>query len=287
MNAGLDQWHSSITYYDSDYPSPFTSIFPENFDETTKFQGLEHDIDRYLELANEVGGPVLDLCCGTGRVTIPLAREGFSVTGVDINEGMLSRFSGNLEREQDSTREHIQIVCQDLCKLDLPNKDYSFALIAFNSLLCIPTFRGQMQALDAIAQHLKPGGTLVIDIINPLTLKIDGEPNPTPFFTRRNPDTGNTYTRFAMSDAFDAEQRQRLHGWYDEMESDGRLKRTSYSLYWRPIFRFEIELMLEKSGFRLETIEGGHQKEPYIAKSPRMFIVSKALEKQESLRRRC
>jgi hypothetical protein len=63
-----------------------------------------------------------------------------------------------------------------------------------------------------------------------------------------------------------------LYGWYDEIEQDGTLKRKHYSLHWRPIFRFEIELMLRVAGFRIEKLEGGHLKETFTAQSPRMFI---------------
>ena len=45
----------------------------------------------YTALAQETGGPVLELACGTGRVTIPIARLGFAVTGMDIVGGMLER----------------------------------------------------------------------------------------------------------------------------------------------------------------------------------------------------
>jgi SAM-dependent methyltransferase len=45
----------------------------------------------YTALARETGGPVLELACGTGRVCIPIAREGFAVTGLDIVPAMLAR----------------------------------------------------------------------------------------------------------------------------------------------------------------------------------------------------
>lgn len=275
MNHGLADDHPTILYYDGDYPSLHTSRFPENFDETTRFQGIADDVDRFRELARETGGPVLDLCCGTGRVTLPLARDGHEVTGVDLSRGMLARCRENIAQEPEEVRERIELIEQDISTLDLSRRDFRLAVCAFNSLLCILSFQGQARALRAAASHLAPGGLLALDLANPLRLNIHGDPVAKPFFTRRHPDTGNVYTRFAMMSPFDAEHRQRLYGWYDEIEPDGRLRRTHYSMYWRPIFRYEAELMLERAGLRIEALEGGHQKERYSAQSPQMFILAR------------
>src|ERR671917_2188685 len=45
----------------------------------------------YSALAWEAGGPVLEIACGTGRVAIPIARQGFAVTGLDVVPAMLER----------------------------------------------------------------------------------------------------------------------------------------------------------------------------------------------------
>jgi ubiquinone/menaquinone biosynthesis C-methylase UbiE len=276
MNSGLESSHVSIQYYDGDYPSKDHSPFPENFDQTTVLQGLSHDVQRYTELAREIGGPILELCCGTGRVAIPLAKDGFDVTGVDICAGMLEQLRKNLQRLDPVVSAKVTSVEQDITQLSLKNRNYRLAIIAFNSLLCVTNFNDQLKTLTSISRHLSDEGILILDIVNPLKLKIEGDPVPRAFFTRKNTNTGNTYTRFAMSDAFDENHRQRLHGWYDEIDSEGSVTRRHYSLYWRPIFRFEIEMMLEKAGFRVEKLEGGHLGESYSAQSPRMLIQARA-----------
>jgi hypothetical protein len=75
-----------------------------------------------------------------------------------------------------------------------------------------------------------------------------------------------------MSSAFDSDHRQRLHGWYDEITDDNSIRRRPYSLHWRPIFRHELQMMLQQVGFVIESLEGGHRCEPYIETSPRMFV---------------
>ena len=69
---------------------------------------------------------MLELCCGTGRVAIPLARRGFSVTGIDISESMLGRFRENLGREEPAVAERISLARGDISNFDLGKR---FALI--------------------------------------------------------------------------------------------------------------------------------------------------------------
>ncbi len=274
MNADLPDDHSSIYNYDGDYPGQAISPFPENFDPATIDQGIAYDIDRYQELANESqGGSVLELCCGTGRVAIPLARRGFSVTGIDISEPMLSRFRENLGREEPAVAARI-CGARGHREFDL-GKRFVLIIVAFNSLLCVTRFEDQCAAFIAAARHLDDNGRLAIDVMNPLVLSFRGEPVPRPFVTRRNPHTGNLYTRFAAIGPIGADQVQELFGWYDEVAPDGLVRRAAYSIHWCSIFRYELELMLERAGLEVESIAGGHHREPFTAQSQQMFVVAR------------
>ena len=83
MNEWVDSNNAMNDYYDGDFPSEHYGKYPENFDAKTIYQGLKFDVARYIEIARDVGGPVLELCCGTGRVALPLAAAGLDVVGVD------------------------------------------------------------------------------------------------------------------------------------------------------------------------------------------------------------
>lgn len=275
MNAALPDSHPSIQYYDSDYPSRELSRFAENFDAVTELQGLAHDVERYIALARDCETPVIELCCGSGRVGIPLARAGARVMAVDISEGMLQLFRDRLASEDPDVSGRITLVRQDISALHLSHGDYALAIAPFNSLLCLTSFEQQRAAVQAAARHLRPGGRLVLDLMNPLVLPLAGDAVPKPFFTRRNAHTGNRYTRFAAMGPMAASQVQRLWGWYDEVFADGTVHRTEYSMEWRLIFRYELELMLTGAGLELESVEGGHQGEPFTATSRKMFAIAR------------
>ncbi len=259
-----------VEFYDSDYPSRALSKFPENFDAITHSQGIHDDVDRYREIAGEEPKQILELCCGTGRIGVPLAQDGHHVHGVDISREMLSTFQAHVESNE--LQEQVTLVECDIVDLGLPYRDFDICLIPFNSLLLIANFERQIEVIRRAIDHLRPGGELLLDIINPLRIPTAGETTPKPFFTRRHPINGNTYTRFAARSAFDALQRQTLFGWYDEITSSGLLRRQHYEILWRPIFRYELELMLRVCGIDCSAVEGGHRAESFTASSSRMFV---------------
>jgi 2-polyprenyl-3-methyl-5-hydroxy-6-metoxy-1,4-benzoquinol methylase len=55
---------------------------------------FEPDGPFLLEIAGRAGNPVLELGCGTGRLTIPMAQAGVEITGLDVVPGMLERARG-------------------------------------------------------------------------------------------------------------------------------------------------------------------------------------------------
>jgi SAM-dependent methyltransferase len=273
MNPSItDSSHPSFVYYDSDYPSREFSSYPGNFDSSVWKQGIGDDVDAYQRIAHENGNKVLELCCGTGRMSIPFAMSGLKVTGVDISPALLKRFRGKVNKIENFPNENINIVRHDVATLSLPVKNYDLVVCAFNSLLCIPDFKQQQDTIIRAAEHLRPEGVFALDIANPLALNLHGDERPELFFTRRRTDNGNTYSRFCASGPIDVNQIQPIFGWYDETDSRGIITRRSYSLEWRLIFRFELELMLENAGFRITKISGGNNNEPLLPSSLKMFV---------------
>jgi SAM-dependent methyltransferase len=273
MNEGLPHDHASITYYDGDYPWRGDPRAPSNFDEIVAHQGLAFDVDFYLRLAAGVQGAILDLCCGTGRVTVPLARAGHRVVGVDISAGQLAGLTSNLKNESAEVAARVTAIEGDIAQIEL-GATFGLIVVAFNSLCCLTTSDAQCLALRAIERHLDPDGVVALDLVNPLKLALQGDAVPKPFFTRINPRTGNRYTRFAMSDPFDEDHRQRLHGWYDEIDAAGNVARRFYSLHWRPIFLPELRHMLSGAGLAVRHLYGGHRQEPFTAQSAKLVVVA-------------
>jgi len=282
MNSGYKNEQTTIEYYDSDYPSLYFSKYKENLDSTFKYQGINKDVEKYLNILSELNIPnkeVLELCCGTGRISLPLANSGYKVTGVDILQGMLDKFQTNLNDNYQNSKRNISLVNQDITSLSL-NKKFQVAILGFNALLQIADFNKQIQALKCINDHLNEDGILLLDIVNPFIQNFKGDSTPKAIFTRRNTTTGNIYTRFSLTSPINAEQVQVLSGWYDEILPNGNVKRYPYSMQWRLIFRYELEMMLAKAGFDVISISSGYNDSPLVPYSLNMFVqVKKKSEK--------
>ena len=113
----------------------------------------------YLAEARERGGRVLELACGTGRLTIPLAQNGIEIMGADNSESMLN----TARIKACSAGVMVTFVHADLRAFELPYL-FSAILIPGNSLLHLHTIGDLKQCLASVRRHLKPGGLLVFDV---------------------------------------------------------------------------------------------------------------------------
>ena len=125
------------------------------------------DISFYLELAKSVEGPVLDLCCGTGRVALPLAGQGIKVTAVDLSEPMLEILKQKMGVLSVDIKQHITVSHGDMRELVLGQK-FKMIIIALRSFQVLQNVDEVAKALSTIRRHLDEGGILVIDLFKPL-----------------------------------------------------------------------------------------------------------------------
>ena len=87
------------------------------------------DIPFYIHQVNKYGDPMLELACGTGRVTIPLAESGINITGVDISESMLSHAQAKT-KEKEVDIEWIKADCRNFHL----NKKFNLIVFPFNTI---------------------------------------------------------------------------------------------------------------------------------------------------------
>ncbi|MFT4416411.1 class I SAM-dependent methyltransferase [Fredinandcohnia humi] len=112
---------------------------------------------KFLEKwAEKVEGPIVDLACGTGRATIPLARKGIELIGVDIHRGMLEQAKKKTKHANLS----IRWVEQDCTSLDLGVNSPLIFMVG-NSFQHFHTNEDQNLMLTSVSKHLVEGGVFI------------------------------------------------------------------------------------------------------------------------------
>lgn len=121
------------------------------------------DIKFFCAAAQKIGGPVLELGCGTGRLTIPLAEAGNEIVGLDISMTMISRFREKLRIQSQEIRERIRIMRGDIGHFCLKKK-FPMAICSSNTLFLLESKAAIAESLNRAHKHLLPGGSLIIDV---------------------------------------------------------------------------------------------------------------------------
>lgn len=123
----------------------------------------DFDISYWLSEAKRANGPVLELTCGTGRVSLPLLRAGVDLTCIDYSVGMLARLRAKLKEAGLSCAVHQQ----DITQLDLPAR-FRLIFIPFHSFSEIVDPVARRRTLERIRRHLSDGGAFICTLQNPV-----------------------------------------------------------------------------------------------------------------------
>jgi SAM-dependent methyltransferase len=126
--------------------------------------GILDDVPFYAAMARRHGNRALVLACGTGRIAIPLAREGIEVVGIDLSSEMLALAEEKLAREPSEVRSRVRLIQANMKDFDLGEK-LAVAFIPQASFFHLHNRRDQVDCLTCASRHLLPGGVLVVDLI--------------------------------------------------------------------------------------------------------------------------
>lgn len=236
------------------------------------------DIPFYVDMASKADGPVLELGCGTGRVLIPTARAGVRITGVDLSKLMLSTCRARLAKEPDDIQKRVELHQADMRKFRLPRKDFALATTPFRCFQHILETEGQIATLRSIHDHLKPGGTLTLEMFNPsipLMAKEGRDQEQSEEAPFDMPDGRRVQRKFRILNMDYANQRFDMHMIYYVTHPDGRHDRLVHHSSMRYIFRWEAEHLLERSGFAVEHVYGSFDGKPVSSESNDLVFVAR------------
>lgn len=241
-------------FYDADYG---------NYDEDVMF---------FRQLARRTGGPILEAMCGSGRVLVPLAKDGHTVTGIDISPALLERAAANLQAAGAARRAALH--AGDI-REPLPGGPYALAFVALNSFMHLETTDDQLAALAQLHAALAPGGVLALALFNPNLQELaqhGGELVLDKMFSL--PD-GTAVQKYVIQQSDPATQTTAVTFVYDKVAADGLVRRTTLPFTMRWLYRYELEHLLARVGFALEAVYGSYDLDEYSSESAHLLAVAR------------
>ena len=234
------------------------------------------DVNFYLQYCVATKGPILELGCGTGRILLPAAEAGCQITGLDTSRHMLAQCQQKLQRRSESVQGRVRLVQGDMTNFDLA-ESFRLVIVPFRAFLHVIAVDDQLACLRRVNQHLPMGGRLVLDVFQ-VDFKKISDPRATEesedFAGYELPD-GRRLRRTSRIAAFHrADQVNDVEMIYYLTNLDGTTERIVQAFPFRYIFRYEMEHLLARCGFRVSSLFGNFDKSPLADNSPEMIFIA-------------
>jgi len=255
-----------------------------------EYRRRRDDVRFYQTLAGERGGPVLDLGCGTGRLMLPLLRDGHAVVGVDRAAPMLARAAARVARLGPAARRRALLLRGDLRALPLGRRRFAFAVAAFHTVQHCESDGELVRFFRDAAAALIPGGWLAFDVFAPTRrfLERRGPSGATRF---RHPRTGRP-TIYSESHHLDGPVLAMTFRYRPVATRGGPVPRArSVELRHRLLQPREIGALLARSGLYLIASWGGFdgrlldvddesgEQHVYLARNPQRVPTGNAMRR--------
>jgi ubiquinone/menaquinone biosynthesis C-methylase UbiE len=232
------------------------------------------DIRFCVEMARQVGGPVLELGAGTGRVTLALARTGLVVTGLETSRLMLQR--AKLKAEQLSAKLQVEWVEGDITNFSLGGRTFRLILAPFNVLQELRDLNEIEKCLRCVAEHLEPTGKFVVMVQPPRweALKIERRFLKTVY----NPRTNEVVNCFQSLEVDPIWQKLRGEYVYEIWDHAGHAHQIVAPFDGSYLSCPEMALLLRAAGLQLESVYGSFEREKLTAQSKQMIFLARSLQ---------
>lgn len=222
------------------------------------------DIHFYVEQAVRIGGPVLDLCCGTGRMAIPIARKGISVTGLDMQPQLLM----HARHKAAAAEVDIEWIEGDATSFRLGRR-FRLILVPFYSLQMFGRAHQVESFFESVRAHLQEDGMLIFDVRNPDLNEIVSGRRAGGQFT--DPKTGEIVTtEWIMT--YDDAQQVSLRTCYFSTPQRPRFATDRFELRW--FYPQELDLIVRTAGFTIKEKLGGFDGRPFGPGCPDQIVMA-------------
>jgi 2-polyprenyl-3-methyl-5-hydroxy-6-metoxy-1,4-benzoquinol methylase len=217
-------------------------------------------------MPKESDAEILELCCGTGRLTIPLAKDGLKITGVDNAKSMLEL----AEMKAKNEKLEINFILADIRNLEL-NAKYDLVFIPFNSIHHLYTNQDLIDTFKVVEKHLKDNGLFILDCYNPniqyITEAEKGKNKIADYIT-----TDERKVKIEQTMKYESKTQMNRIEWHYFINEDFH---SVQQLDMRMYFPQELDAYLKWSGFKILHKYGNFDEEKFNDKSEKQIFICK------------
>jgi len=226
------------------------------------------DVAFWQRLAAAAGGEVLELGCGTGRISLPVAKHGVALTGIDRSAPMLARARRRVARARLDGRVHL--VRGDIRVLPFRARRFALVMAPYGILQSLTRERDLTETLHSVARVLRRGGLFGIDLVPDLPRWSEYE--------RRTSLAGKRGgTELTLVESVRQDRRRRLtifdHEYIERRGGERRVHR--FSLTFRTLSVPQMAGRLEAAGFAVQAVLGDYQGGPWDSRADVWVILAK------------
>ncbi len=209
------------------------------------------DYKAWLAIAKKLGGKVLELGCGTGRISKEFAKEGYDITAIDLSSKMICEFRKN---RKDMLLENIH--CGSMLDYEFPDK-YNFAFYSYSTFQYLLTLDEQIKALTHISKFIERGGFIGFDIC-PYTCDLPIHQAKTLLYKRQNKDLGK---QISMYTSHRVDRIAQITRWEDTYVLEDSQSRDVFRhvLSLKGVRTDFLEVLLKLCGYKLVEMYGDFQ----------------------------
>jgi SAM-dependent methyltransferase len=259
------------------FESLYDNFIAEYYDLSPIVTGRK-DVDFYVSAAKEFAEPILELGCGSGRVTLAIAQAGFRITGLDLSQKMLAQADEKIAKLPYQVRSRVRLVQSNMTNFDLDER-FRLVIIPFRPFQHLLEVQRQLDCLAQARKHLEPNGRLILDFF-----QTDARRMHDPQFLEERqaaeylmPDGRKVRLTERVTAFHRANQVNDVEMIYRVSHTDGREERLVMAFPFRYFFRYEVEHLLARCGFHAQETFGDFDCSELQDRSPEMIFIARAV----------
>jgi ubiquinone/menaquinone biosynthesis C-methylase UbiE len=256
---------------------------PEEYD--LEHLGDSEDVEFYVSLVRRLQPrKVLELGCGTGRITLPLAERGaqlaFDVTGLDSQAEMLETAKKRLLEAPPKVRERLRLIQGDM-RTWQSESAFDLIVIPCSSISHLLTLQDHLTVWNQCRRNLRPGGRFVVEITMPNMATFADSFNVPPRalveidVDKSDESDGVRFIRRKTSRYLSHEQCAQTRFLYEKYQNGRAIDGYIDDFAGHVFFPRELQLLFIHTGFEVEQTLGDYRGRPLKPNSPLIIMIGK------------